>query len=249
MKRWRGTRTKFIIKLLPGDRVSVSDNGRGIPVDTHKQYGVSALELVLTKLHAGGKFGGETSGYKISGGLHGVGVSVVNALSDEFQAIVERDGGKYEQFYSCGAAQGPVKKIGKSDKHGTTIIFRPDASIFKEGIGFDYQRVVDHYRQQCYLTKGIKLVAIDAREPKQHDAYAFYFEGGVESYVRHLNHKKQPKHENIFFVEKQLISQKSRSVFNIRMIMLRRCMRLPTISSILKVVRMSRVFVPRLRVS
>jgi len=199
-----GHADEIIITLLPGDRVSVSDNGRGIPVDTHKQYGVSALELVLTKLHAGGKFGGETSGYKISGGLHGVGVSVVNALSDEFQAIVERDGGKYEQFYSCGAAQGPVKKIGKSDKHGTTIIFRPDASIFKEGIGFDYQRVVDHYRQQCYLTKGIKLVAIDAREPKQHDAYAFYFEGGVESYVRHLNHKKQPKHENIFFVEKQI---------------------------------------------
>lgn len=199
-----GHADEIIIKLLPGDRVSVSDNGRGIPVDTHKQYGVSALELVLTKLHAGGKFGGESSGYKISGGLHGVGVSVVNALSDEFQAIVERDGGKYEQFYSCGAAQGPVKKIGKSDKHGTTIIFRPDASIFKEGIGFDYQRVVDHYRQQCYLTKGIKLVAIDEREPKQHDAYAFYFEGGVESYVRHLNHKKQPKHENIFFVEKQV---------------------------------------------
>ena len=199
-----GHADEIIIKLLPGDRVSVSDNGRGIPVDTHKQYGVSALELVLTKLHAGGKFGGESSGYKISGGLHGVGVSVVNALSDEFQAIVERDGGKYEQFYSCGAAQGPVKKIGKSDKHGTTIIFRPDESIFKEGIGFDYQRVVDHYRQQCYLTKGIKLVAIDEREPKQHDAYAFYFEGGVESYVRHLNHKKQPKHENIFFVEKQV---------------------------------------------
>ena len=199
-----GHADEITITLLPGDRVSVSDNGRGIPVDMHKQYGVSALELVLTKLHAGGKFGGEASGYKISGGLHGVGVSVVNALSDEFTAIVERDGGKYEQHYSCGTAKGPVKKIGKSDRHGTTIIFRPDATIFKEGIGFDYQRVVDHYRQQCYLTKGIKLVAIDTREPKQHDAYAFYFEGGVESYVRHLNHTKQPKHENIFFVEKQV---------------------------------------------
>lgn len=199
-----GHANEIVITLLPDDKVSVADNGRGIPVDIHKQYGVSALELVLTKLHAGGKFGGESSGYKISGGLHGVGVSVVNALSDDLQVIVERDGGKYEQFYSCGVSKGPVKKIGKSDKHGTTVIFKPDATIFKEGISFDYQRVVDHYRQQCYLTKGIKLVAIDAREPKQHDAYAFYFEGGVESYVRHLNHKKQPKHESIFFVEKQV---------------------------------------------
>ena len=192
------------ITLLPGDRVSVSDNGRGIPVDTHKQYGVSALELVMTKLHAGGKFGGESSGYKISGGLHGVGVSVVNALSDDLEVIVERDGGKYQQFYKCGKSQGDVKKIGKSDNHGTTVIFHPDKTIFTDGIAMDHQRILDHYRQQCYLTKGIRLSVIDKREEGLHNVYGFYFEGGVVSYARFLNHKKQPKHENIFFVEKQV---------------------------------------------
>ncbi len=198
-----GHADEIIITLLPGDKVSVFDNGRGIPVETHKQYKVSALELVMTKLHAGGKFGGDESGYKISGGLHGVGVSVVNALSDELEVIVERDGGMWKQTYHRGKPAANVKKVGPSKRHGTTIIFQPDTSIFTEGTRFDYQRILDHYRQQCYLTKGIKLIAIDEREKGQHDAYAFYFEGGVASYVRHLNHKKQPKHENIFFVEKQ----------------------------------------------
>ncbi len=192
------------ITLLPNDKIQVTDNGRGIPVDTHKQYGVSALELVMTKLHAGGKFGGESSGYKISGGLHGVGVSVVNALSDDLEVIVERDGGKWQQFYKCGKPQGDVKRIGKSDQHGTTIIFHPDITIFTEGITIDHQRIIDHYRQQCYLTKGIRLTVTNAREAGQQDVYGFYFEGGVASYTRFLNHKKQPKHENIFLVEKQV---------------------------------------------
>ena len=199
-----GHADEISIILLPDDTVSVTDNGRGIPVDIHKQYKVSALELVLTKLHAGGKFGGDESGYKISGGLHGVGVSVVNALSTRLEAIVERDGGKFQQIYERGKPMGPVKKIGTSKRHGTTIIFKPDATIFTEGTAFDYQRVLDHYRQQCYLTKGIKLWAIDQREKGRNDVYGFYFEGGVASYVRHLNHKKQAKHENIFFVEKQV---------------------------------------------
>ena len=192
------------ITLLPDDKIQVTDNGRGIPVDIHKQYGVSALELVMTKLHAGGKFGGESSGYKISGGLHGVGVSVVNALSDDLEVIVERDGGKWNQFYKCGKSQGEVKKIGKSDRHGTTVIFHPDKTIFTEGIAMDRQRIVDHFRQQCYLTKGIRLSVIDQREAGVNDVYGFYFEGGVASYARFLNHKKQPKHDNIFFVEKQV---------------------------------------------
>jgi DNA gyrase subunit B len=199
-----GHADEIIVTLLPDDRVSVADNGRGIPVDKHPKTKVSALETVLTVLHAGGKFGGEDSGYKISGGLHGVGASVVNALSEHLEVIVERDGGMYRQEYSRGKPKGEVKKVGTSKNHGTTIIFKPDLEIFKEGTRFDYQRVVDHYRQQCYLTKGIKLIAIDEREKGQHDAYAFYFEGGVASYVRHLNHKKQVKHENIFFVEKQI---------------------------------------------
>jgi DNA gyrase subunit B len=199
-----GHADEITITLLPDDAVAVRDNGRGIPVDIHKQYKVSALELVLTKLHAGGKFGGEASGYKISGGLHGVGVSVVNALSEWLEVTVERDGGKWWQRYERGKPTGPVKKIGTSKNHGTTVTFKPDATIFTEGIATDYQRVLDHYRQQCYLTKGIKLVAIDQREKGRNDVFGFYFEGGVASYVRHLNHTKQPKHENIFFVEKQV---------------------------------------------
>ncbi len=197
-----GHADEIVVTLLPDDYVSVFDNGRGIPVDKHPKTKVSALETVMTVLHAGGKFGGEESGYKISGGLHGVGASVVNALSEHLEVIVERDGGKYKQEYKAGKPTGEVKKIGESKRHGTTVTFKPDRTIFTEGTGFDYQRVLDHYRQQCYLTKGIKLIAIDERIKGQHDAYAFYFEGGVASYVRHLNHKKQPKHENVFSVEK-----------------------------------------------
>ena len=199
-----GHATEIAITLLPDDKVAVWDNGRGIPVDIHKQYKVSALELVMTKLHAGGKFGGEESGYKISGGLHGVGVSVVNALSDWLEVVVERDGGKFSQEYSCGIPKGKVKQIGKSNRHGTTVTFHPDKTIFTEGTRFDVKRVLDHYRQQCYLTKGIKVLVVDQREKGQNDVYGFYFEGGVASYVMYLNHTKQPKHEHVFFVEKQV---------------------------------------------
>ena len=199
-----GHASEIRITLLPDDTVSVFDNGRGIPVDLHKQYKVSALELVMTKLHAGGKFGGEDSGYKISGGLHGVGVSVVNALSEWMEVTVERDGGEWKQEYVRGIPKYKVKKVGASKRHGTTVTFKPDKTIFTEGTAIDHQRVLDHYRQQCYLTKGVKLVVVDEREKERHDVYAFYFEGGVASYVRHLNHKKQPKHDNIFFVEKQV---------------------------------------------
>ncbi len=191
------------ITLLPNDYVSVSDNGAGIPVSIHKQYGVSALELVLTKLHAGGKFGGEGSSYKISGGLHGVGASVVNALSDHLEAVVERDGEMWKQEFERGIAKYKAKKIGASRRHGTTITFKPDATIFTQGTTFDYQRVIDHYRQQCYLTKGIRLIVEDQRNEGAKSVYGFYFEGGTASYVGFLNYNKQPKHENIFFIEKQ----------------------------------------------
>jgi DNA gyrase subunit B len=199
-----GHANEITIRLLPDDKVSVSDNGRGIPVEIHKQYKVSALELVMTKLHAGGKFGGDDSGYKISGGLHGVGVSVVNALSDWLEVTVERDGGMYKQLYARGIPQGKVKEVGKSKNHGTTVTFKPDATIFTEGIQFDVERIINHYRQQCYLTKGVKVIVVDERQPEQNDVYGFYFEGGVRSYTSYLNHTKQPKHENVFFVEKQI---------------------------------------------
>ncbi len=198
-----GHADEITITMRPDDTISVHDNGRGIPVDIHKQYKVSALELVMTKLHAGGKFGGEESGYKISGGLHGVGVSVVNALSEWMEVTVERDGGMWKQEYARGVPKYKVKKIGASKRHGTTVTFRPDKTIFTEGTAFDHARILDHYRQQCYLTKGIQLVVVDERE-KRHDVYVFYFEGGVASYVRHLNQKKHAKHDNIFFIEKQV---------------------------------------------
>ncbi|MBI4139185.1 DNA topoisomerase (ATP-hydrolyzing) subunit B [Candidatus Uhrbacteria bacterium] len=188
------------VTLNADGTVSVHDNGRGIPVETHKQYKVSALELVLTKLHAGGKFGAADSGYKVSGGLHGVGVSVVNALSEWLEAVVERDGGMYKQEYVRGAPKYKVKQIGKSKQHGTTVTFKPDATIFST-VEFDLPRILEHLRQQCYLTKGVKLTVVDARTAPN-AIYGFYFEGGVASYVRHLNHTKHPKHDTVFYVER-----------------------------------------------
>jgi DNA gyrase subunit B len=196
-----GHASKVTIRLQPDSWIQVEDDGRGIPVDTHKGKGISALELVLTKLHAGGKFGGEDSGYKISGGLHGVGVSVVNALSTDLEAIVHRDGKIHQQNFKIGQPQGKVKEIGKSKTTGTIIRFHPDASIF-ETIDFDYQTIVDHLRQQTYLSAGIHVELIDERGETP-IPYGFYFEGGVSSYVRHLNAKKEAKHDNVFYVQKQ----------------------------------------------
>jgi DNA gyrase subunit B len=152
------------VALLPGNRVRVVDNGRGIPVDIHKKSKVSALEMVMTVLHAGGKFGGEDSGYKVSGGLHGVGASVVNALSTYTQVLVHKDGGLYMQEYSQGKKKAQVKKIGSTKEHGTIVTFQPDPIIFKEGIVFDFNRVVSHMRQQAYLVRGLRISVIDARE-------------------------------------------------------------------------------------
>jgi len=189
--------------LNPDNSVSVSDNGRGIPVDIHSKYKVSALELVLTKLHAGGKFGGESSGYKISGGLHGVGVSVVNALSEKLTAQVKRDGALWEQEYKIGKPVSKIKKVGKSKGHGTMITFKPDSSIFST-TEFDLKYILDHLRQQCYLTKGIKVTITDNRQTDQSFVYAFYFEGGVASYVKFLNINKEKKHDNIFYLDRKV---------------------------------------------
>ncbi len=193
--------TEITVKLLPKNNVSVTDNGRGIPVDIHKQFKVSALELVLTKLHAGGKFGG--GGYKVSGGLHGVGVSVVNALSIMMRAEVKRDGKLWMQEYSCGKPKSKVKSVGTARGTGTTITFEPDASIFPE-IAFDWQTVIDHLRQQAYLTKGITITVIDERTADKRLSHVFHFEGGIKSYVRHLNHHKEKKHDAIFYVDKEV---------------------------------------------
>ena len=150
------------VVLLPDNRVRVADNGRGVPVDIHKKTKVSALETVMTTLHAGGKFGGENSGYKVSGGLHGVGASVVNALSIYCKAEVHKDGGQYIQEYSQGKKKSSVKKSGSSKLHGTIITFEPDQEIFKD-IKFDLSTIINHIRQQAYLVKKLKVSIIDAR--------------------------------------------------------------------------------------
>ncbi|MFZ2072586.1 MAG: DNA topoisomerase (ATP-hydrolyzing) subunit B [Minisyncoccia bacterium] len=205
------------VVVLPGNRIRVTDNGRGIPVDVHKKTKVSALETVMTTLHAGGKFGGE--GYKVSGGLHGVGASVVNALSIYCKAEVHRDGGKYFQEYSQGKKKSAVKKNGASKLNGTIITFEPDVEIFKD-IKFDWNTIVSHIRQQAYLVKGLKILIIDARDYKgqidDSDVFyfkelglelpstSFYFEGGLTSLIKYYNKFQKPIQDNIFYVEKEL---------------------------------------------
>lgn len=179
--------------------VTVSDNGRGIPVDMHPKTKKNTLETVLTTLHAGGKFG--SGGYKVSSGLHGVGSSVVNALSSKMVAIVKRDGFTWSQEYAEGVPTTKLTKGEATKQTGTIITFYPDATIFKDGTDFDYKWVVDYLRHQAYLTKGVKASVTDERTG---EAYAFYFEGGIESYVRHLNAGKEPVDEDIFYVEKQV---------------------------------------------
>ncbi|NQV11817.1 DNA topoisomerase (ATP-hydrolyzing) subunit B [Candidatus Uhrbacteria bacterium] len=189
------------IKLLPDGWASVTDNGRGIPVDNHPQYKISAVELVLTKLHAGGKFGGDESGYKVSGGLHGVGVSVVNALSEDLWVEVRRGGQLYHQDYKIGKPQNKLKPTGKAKDTGTTIAFKADGSIF-ETTEYNIDTIRDRLRQHAYLTRNIKLILVDERKKDVSTEYAFYFEGGVSSFVRHLNFGKKPKHDNILHVVK-----------------------------------------------
>ncbi|MDD4761538.1 MAG: DNA topoisomerase (ATP-hydrolyzing) subunit B [Candidatus Pacebacteria bacterium] len=170
------------VELLPGNKVSVKDDGRGIPVDIHKQTKKSALETVLTTLHAGGKFGGES--YKVAGGLHGVGVSVVNALSTNLKAEVWRDGGFFEQEYIRGVPKGKVKKNGNSSETGTKITFSPDPEIFSV-VDFDDKRILDFLRHQAYLTKGVRIRFYDRRkEPTI--TYGFKFDGGLLSFIKYL---------------------------------------------------------------
>ncbi len=187
----------IVVSINSDGSASISDNGAGIPVDRHKQTGKSALETVLTVLHAGGKFGG--GGYKVSGGLHGVGVSVVNALSSYVKADVYRDGYHFvQEFKNGGKPVSAVKKVEKSDKNGTTISFVPDTEVF-DVVEFNSQTILDRLRQQAYLTKGVHIKFNDERENK---SYGYYFEGGIKSYVEHLNHNKEIVTKPPFYVEK-----------------------------------------------
>src|SRR3989344_1896077 len=224
-----GFATEIEVALLPDGVVRVADNGRGIPVDIHPKTKVSSLETVMTMLHAGGKFGGD--GYKVSGGLHGVGVSVVNALSSHVRAEVHRDGGQYVQEYKNGGKPvGKTKKVGASKLHGTIITFQSDGSIFPDR-ELNWDTIVSHMRQQAYLVKGLRISILDLRmadSPRtvlkgsqgpslvnlekvfyvrelglDAPSVTFYFEGGLRSLVSFQNHHLEPVHKTVFYVEKE----------------------------------------------
>ncbi|MEK7567521.1 MAG: DNA topoisomerase subunit B [Patescibacteria group bacterium] len=215
------------VALLPQNWVRVADNGRGIPVDMHKKTKVSALETIMTTLHAGGKFGGE--GYVVAGGLHGVGASVVNALSANMGVFVHRDGGEYFQEYVRGKRKAAVKKVGSSKLHGTIVLFQADPEIFSTLGGsasggekwvapYDWEKITSRLRQQAYLTKSLRISVIDARgytgklnedsfyltdDNLEVPSATFYFEGGLQSMIRFYNEFQKPVHKNIFYVEKE----------------------------------------------
>ncbi len=193
-----GYGNEMSVRLLPDNRVEVTDNGRGIPVDIHSQTKKSALETVMCTLHAGGKFGGES--YKVAGGLHGVGVSVVNALSESLQIEVCRDGFLYFQEYVRGKPKAKVKKIGRCQTSGTKVTYSPDPLIFKE-INFDLRRILDHLRQQAYLTKGVRINVVDERQ-LPHRYYGFCFEGGLASFAKYLSQGEEIIQDNIFYIHK-----------------------------------------------
>ena len=205
------------VALLPDSYVRIADNGNGIPVGIHSKTKVSALETIMTTLHAGGKFDNEA--YKVSGGLHGVGASVVNALSEHTKVVVHQDGGMHMQEYNIGKPVAKVKKIGLSKERGTIVLFKPDATIFKEGIEWNWEKIVTHLRQQAYLVKGVRVSMVDARISK--DAFetdslflhnralgvpsmTFYFEGGLKSLVAFYNKHQTPVHKNIFYIDRHL---------------------------------------------
>ncbi|HVO86395.1 MAG TPA: DNA topoisomerase (ATP-hydrolyzing) subunit B [Candidatus Binatia bacterium] len=193
-----GFATEVSVELLTDGGITVRDNGRGIPTDKHAKTGKSGVETALTILHAGGKFGG--GGYKVSGGLHGVGVSVVNALSSRLVADIYQKGNHYRQEYALGVPKTKLEIVGKSNKTGTDITFYADGSIF-ETTEFNYDTILNRLRHQAYLTKGVRTSIKDNSAEK---AYSFYFEGGIQSYVRHLNDGREVLDEDIFYVDKEI---------------------------------------------
>ncbi len=189
-----------IVTIAPDGVVQVTDNGRGIPVDKHPKMNTSALEVIMTVLHAGGKFGG--GGYKVSGGLHGVGASVVNALSEWCRVEVRRNGKHYMQEYERGVPKSKVRQIGESgpDEHGTTTTFKADETIFVDGLDYNFEALVQWFRETAYLTKGLRITLIDQRSDRE---MTFYFEGGIVSFVRHLNRNRNVVQDRPFYVMKE----------------------------------------------
>jgi DNA gyrase subunit B len=205
------------VAILPGNSIRVVDNGRGIPVDKHPKTGVSALETIMTVLHAGGKFG--DGGYSVSGGLHGVGASVVNALSTDMMVEVHRGGFRYVQQYKRGKKVADTKKMGATDFQGTVVTFTPDSEIFTDTTIYNFHRIVEHLREQAYLAKSVSITTVDAREHTVPDltgklhlreivpyapSQTFYFEGGISAMVSYLTRFQKPIHEHPFHMERQV---------------------------------------------
>ena len=200
-----GCCTQIVINFKEDGAVSVADNGRGIPVEVHPATGVSALQTVMTKLHAGAKFGGQT--YQVSGGLHGVGASVVNALSSFVCCEVRRAGKKYQQEYRQGIPQGEVSEIGKANETGTTISFYADEEIFGK-TSYDFDVLSDRMREMAYLNKGVEITLRDERpgDENKNKELTFYFEGGITSFVRHLNRGRLVRHLQPVYIAKEVNS-------------------------------------------
>jgi len=193
-----GCCSNITVTVHADNSVSVTDDGRGIPVDKHKIQNKPAVEVVMTTLHAGGKF--DHRSYKVSGGLHGVGVSVVNALSEWLEVEIKRDGAIFHQKYEQGTPVSKLKKIGKTKTTGTQVSFKPDPEIFKEGVEFQYDILSNRLRELAFLNKGLAIKLKDERTNKQNE---FQFKGGIVSFVKHLNKNKNPLHKKVFYIEKE----------------------------------------------
>ena len=177
------------VNIKPGNIIQVTDNGRGIPVDIQPKLGIPAVTVVFTILHAGGKFGGENSGYKVAGGLHGVGASVVNALSEWLEVRVRRDGVEYRQSFKRGIADGPLEKVGPAASTGTTVTFKPDPEMFTESTEYDYDILLTRLREESFLNAGVRITLTDERG-EEVVRESMCYEGGISSFVEYLNRKR-----------------------------------------------------------
>lgn len=186
------------VTILPDGSIQINDDGRGIPIDIHPKTGESAAEAVFTILHAGGKFDG--SSYKVSGGLHGVGASVVNALSEHLLVEIHKDGKKYQQEYVKGIRLYPLKEVGITDIHGTYVTFKPDATIFEETVTFDYDTLRHHLQQSAFLNRDLKISLYDQRNPERLRENHYQYEGGISEYVLFLNKGRKALHPDVIYI-------------------------------------------------